>query len=179
MTVNSVRHMHACSPNRPTPNAWEWGNQRLAMSMYQTLDRQAQRRGLCATRSGPRFCTVPTPRPLSPHPSSIRQVSIRDTRRVLGEHTGFGPGGLGPPACRATMIWSTERTVRAASVASLMAQFLVMSRSRMPSSLASSVPVLSSFCRTYVNVGFSTLETVWLTSMSTPYVHSSFLCAAA
>ena len=63
----------------------------------------------------------------------------------MGELTGFGPGGFGPPACRATMIWSTERTVRAASVASLMAQLLEIMRSRMPSFSASRVPVSSSF----------------------------------
>lgn len=47
---------------------------------------------------------------------------------------GLGPGGLGPPACLATMIWSTARTVLAASVASLIAQLLVTMRSRMPAS---------------------------------------------
>lgn len=65
----------------------------------------------------------------------------------MGGHqlTGLGPGGLGPPACRATMIWSTDRTVRAASVASLMAQSLEASRSRMPSSVASRMPSLLLF----------------------------------
>lgn len=60
--------------------------------------------------------------------------------------TGLGPGGLGPPACLATMIWSTDRTVLAASVASLIAQLLVTIRSRMPASWASKIPVSSSFC---------------------------------
>lgn len=60
--------------------------------------------------------------------------------------TGLGPGGLGPPACLATMIWSTDRTVLAASVASLIAQLLVTMRSRMPASWASKIPVSSSFC---------------------------------
>lgn len=61
-------------------------------------------------------------------------------------HTGLGPGGLGPPACLATMIWSTARTVLDASVANLIAHALVAMRSRMPFSWASRVPVLSSFC---------------------------------
>jgi hypothetical protein len=63
-----------------------------------------------------------------------------------GKLTGLGPGGLGPPACFATMIWSTVRTVRAASVAILMAQCLEMRRSRMPSLAESSVPVSLEFC---------------------------------
>ena len=45
-----------------------------------------------------------------------------------------------------TMIWSTDSTVRAASVASLMAQCLATSRSRMPASLASTIPVPFSSC---------------------------------
>lgn len=75
----------------------------------------------------------------------LSRVSILSSFPAHGNLTGFGPGGFGPPACRATMIWSTESTVRAASVASLIAQLLETMRSRIPSSFASRVPVLSSF----------------------------------
>lgn len=69
----------------------------------------------------------------------------RSRKAQSSSQLGLGPGGLGPPACLATMIWSTDRTVRAASVASLMAHCLVTSRSRIPSFLASRMPVSSSF----------------------------------
>lgn len=80
---------------------------------------------------------------INPHPSSVI-VSGGYQGKAAGL-TGLGPGGFGPPACRATMIWSTASTVRAASVASLMAQLLEIMRSRIPSSLASRVPLPSSF----------------------------------
>jgi hypothetical protein len=68
-------------------------------------------------------------------------MRIRGHRQL----TGLGPGGFGPPACRATIIWSTDRIVRAASVASLIAHCLLTSKSRIPSSSASRMPVLSWF----------------------------------
>ena len=75
-----------------------------------------------------------------------RKVVIsRSKKWQRAKLTGLGPGGLGPPACLATIIWSTERTVRAASVASLMAHCFVTSRSRMFSFSASSVPEPSLF----------------------------------
>jgi hypothetical protein len=90
--------------------------------------------------------------------------------------TGFGPGGFGPPACLATIIWSTDRTVLAASVASLIAQLLEIMRSRIPSSFASRVPVPSSF---YPRVS-QVPSTVGIkhTSISTPVFQSLFLLCA-
>lgn len=74
-------------------------------------------------------------------------VSAEEEGRWGDLLTGLGPGGLGPPACLATMIWSTASTVLAASVANLMAQALVAMRSKIPASCASKVPVLFSFCQ--------------------------------